>query len=88
MKAYVQLKVRAKSQAEVVFAVESLQKDGVPITTCDVIMGDYDIMVVVEHEDEKKVYESILKIAGIGAVIGTSSIMTMPRDVLFEVIGE
>lgn len=56
-----------------------MEKDSA-IKDVDVIFGDYDVMVVVEHKDRETFYDAIGSLAKISGVSSTNSRMTMESE--------
>jgi DNA-binding Lrp family transcriptional regulator len=88
-KAYIEIRTLAGWQGSV---VRDLQKKKTsekesPIRDYDVIFGDYDLMVVVEHKDRKIFHKAIGDISRLGGVSSTNSRVVMDKEDVEESLG-
>jgi DNA-binding Lrp family transcriptional regulator len=58
-----------------------------PIQDYDVIFGDYDLMVVVEHKDRKSFHKAIGDISRLSGVESTNSRVVMDKEDVEESLG-
>jgi DNA-binding Lrp family transcriptional regulator len=88
-KAYVEIRTLAGWQGSVVRDLKKKQtseKDS-PIRDFDVIFGDYDLMVVVEHKDRKIFHKAIGDISRMGGVSSTNSRVVLDKEDVEESLG-
>lgn len=81
-KAYVEIRTSAGWQSKVILDLmnkKALEKDSA-IKDVDVIFGEYDVMVVIEHKDRGMFYDVIGALAKIAGVASTNSRMTMEPE--------
>jgi DNA-binding Lrp family transcriptional regulator len=89
-KAYVEIRTLPGWQGSVVRDVDRLRSGGKssPVRDCDVIFGDYDLMVVVEHEDRKTFHKAIGDISRLNGVSSTNSRVVMDKEDIEESLGQ
>ena len=58
-----------------------------PVRDYDVIFGDYDLMVVVEHEDRRTFHKAIGDISRLSGVESTNSRVVMDKEDVEESLG-
>jgi DNA-binding Lrp family transcriptional regulator len=58
-----------------------------PIQDYDVIFGDYDLMVVVEHRDRRSFHKAIGDISRLSGVESTNSRVVMDKEDVEESLG-
>jgi DNA-binding Lrp family transcriptional regulator len=88
-KAYVEIRTLAGWQGSVVRDLEKKKnsvKDS-PIRDYDVIFGDYDLMVIVEHKERMAFHKAIGDISRLGGVESTNSRVVMDKDDVQESLG-
>jgi DNA-binding Lrp family transcriptional regulator len=88
-KAYVEIRTLAGWQGSVVRDLEkkkSSDKES-PIRDYDVIFGDYDLMVVVEHKERRMFHKAIGDISRLGGVENTNSRVVMDKEDVQESLG-
>jgi DNA-binding Lrp family transcriptional regulator len=88
-KAYVEIRTLPGWQGSVIRDLERM-RSGEPassIRDCDVIFGDYDLMVVVEHEDKKVLHKAIGDISRLSGVSSTNSRVVMDKEDIEESLG-
>jgi uncharacterized protein with GYD domain len=87
-KAYVEIRTRAGWQGSVVrdLKKKSSEKDS-PVRDYDVIFGDYDVMVIVEHKDRRIFHKAIGDISRFGGVSSTNSRVVMDKADVEESLG-
>ena len=88
-RAYVEIRTLAGWQGSVVRDLEKMknaEKDS-PIRDYDVIFGDYDLMVVVEHKERRTFHRAIGKISRLGGVDSTNSRVVMDKEDVQESLG-
>ena len=87
-KAYMEIRTLAGWQGSVVrdLKKKSSEKES-PIRDYDVIFGDYDVMVVVEHRDRKVFHKAIGDISRLGGVSSTNSRVVMDKADVEESLG-
>jgi len=88
-RAYVEIRTLAGWQGSVVRDLEKMknaEKDS-PIRDYDVIFGDYDLMVVVEHKERRTFHRAIGKISRLGGVHSTNSRVVMDKEDVQESLG-
>jgi len=87
-KAYMEIRTLAAWQGSVVrdLKKKSSEKDS-PIRDYDVIFGDYDVMVVVEHRDRKIFHKAIGEISRLAGVSSTNSRVVMDKADVDESLG-
>jgi len=66
--------------------MKNAEKDS-PIRDYDVIFGDYDLMVVVEHKERRTFHRAIGKISRLGGVDSTNSRVVMDKEDVQESLG-
>jgi DNA-binding Lrp family transcriptional regulator len=87
-KAYVETRTLAGWQGSVVRDLKKLSNEREsPIRDYDVIFGDYDLMVVVEHEDRKIFHKAIGDISRLSGVSSTNSRVVMDKEDVEESLG-
>jgi len=87
-KAYVEIRTLAGWQGSVVRDLKRKSSEkGSPIRDYDVIFGDYDVMVVVEHKDRKIFHKAIGDISRLGGVSSTNSRVVMDKEDVEESLG-
>jgi len=76
-------------QGSVVRDVERMRSGGTgsPVRDCDVIFGDYDLMVVVEHTDRKIFHKAVGDISRLSGVSSTNSRVVMDKEDVEESLG-
>ena len=62
------------------------EKDS-PIRDYDVIFGDYDLMVVVEHNERRTFHRAIGEVSRLNGVESTNSRVVMDKDDVQESLG-
>jgi DNA-binding Lrp family transcriptional regulator len=89
-KAYIEIRTLAGWQGSVVRELEKMRsgKSASPIKDYDVIFGDYDLMVVVEHEDRRTFHKAIGNISRIYGVESTNSRVAMDKEDIEESLGQ
>ena len=87
-KAYVEIRTLPGWQGSVIrdLRKKSAEK-GSSIRDCDVIFGDYDVMVVVEHKDRRLFHKAIGDISRVGGVSSTNSRVVMDKEDVEESLG-
>ena len=87
-KAYVEIRTLPGWQGSVVKDLGRIS-GGVasPIRDCDVIFGDYDLMVVVEDKDRKAFHKAIGDISRLSGVSSTNSRVVMDKEDVEESLG-
>ena len=88
-RAYVEIRTIAGWQGSVVRDLEKMknaEKDS-PIRDYDVIFGDYDLMVVVEHTERRTFHKAIGNISRLGGVDSTNSRVVMDKEDVQESLG-
>lgn len=88
-RAYVEIRTLAGWQGSVVRDLEKIkraEKDS-PIRDYDVIFGDYDLMVVVEHKERRTFHKTIGDISRLGGVDSTNSRVVMDKEDVQESLG-
>lgn len=88
-RAYVEIRTLAGWQGSVVRDLEkmkSAEKES-PIRDYDVIFGDYDLMVVVEHKERRTFHKAIGNISRLGGVDSTNSRVVMDKEDVQESLG-
>ena len=88
-KAYVEIRTLPGWQGSVVKDLERMRSSGTssPIRECDVIFGDYNLMVVVEHNDRRIFHKSIGDISRLSGVSSTNSRVVMDKEDVEESLG-
>ena len=90
-KAYVEIRTLPGWQGSVVRDVERMKSGGTvsfsPIRDYDVIFGDYDLMVVIEHEDRKAFHKAIGDISRLSGVSSTNSRVVMDKEDIEDSLG-
>ena len=87
-KAYVEIRTLAGWQGSVVRDLKKLSSERESsIRDYDVIFGDYDLMVVVEHEDRKIFHKAIGDISRLSGVSSTNSRVVMDKEDVEESLG-
>jgi len=83
-KAYVEIRTVAGYQGSVIRDIrnmKAMERDGA-VKDFDVILGDYDVLVVLEHKDRKVFHKALGEIARLAGVSSTNSRVVMePEDV-------
>jgi len=80
-KAYVEIRTLPGWQGSVVKDLERMRSGASsPIRDCDVIFGDYDLMVVVEQEDRRIFHKAIGDISRLSGVSSTNSRVVMDKE--------
>jgi len=89
-KAYVEIRTLPGWQGSVVRDIERLRSErkASPIQDCDVIFGDYDLMVVVDHADRKAFHKAIGDISRLNGVSSTNSRVVMDKEDVEESLGQ
>jgi len=88
-KAYVEIRTLAGWQGSVVRDLEkrkSSEKES-PIRDYDVIFGDYDLMVVIEHKERRAFHKAIGEVSRLNGVESTNSRVVMDKDDVQESLG-
>jgi DNA-binding Lrp family transcriptional regulator len=88
-KAYIEIRTLAGWQGSVVRDLQNKkasEKES-PIRDYDVIFGDYDLMVVVEHKDRKIFHKTIGDISRLSGVSSTNSRVVMDKEDVEESLG-
>ena len=88
-KAYVEIRSLAGWQGSVARDIEKM-KSGEresPIRDYDVIFGDYDLMVVVEHPDRVTFHKAIGDLSRLTGVESTNSRVVMDKEDVEESLG-
>ena len=88
-KAYVEIRTLAGWQGSIVRDLEKIkrsEKDS-PIRGYDVIFGDYDLMVVIEHEDRRTFHKAIGDISRLSGVESTNSRVVMDKEDVEDSLG-
>jgi uncharacterized protein with GYD domain len=89
-KAYVEIRTTAGWQAKVIADLmnkRTFEKD-TAVRDIDVIFGDYDLMVVIEHKDRETFYDAIGALAKIAGVSSTNSRMAMEPEFVEKAFAE
>ena len=88
-KAYVEIRTLAGWQGSVVRDLEKMKssESASPIRDYDVIFGDHDLMVVVEHKDRRTFHKAIGDISRLGGVESTNSRVVMDKEDVEESLG-
>ena len=88
-KAYVEIRTLPGWQGSVAKDVERMRggESNSPIRDCDVIFGDYDLMVVVDHEDRKMFHKTVGDISRLSGVSSTNSRVVMDKEDIEESLG-
>jgi DNA-binding Lrp family transcriptional regulator len=88
-KAYIEIRTLPGWQGGVLKELEKMRsgQGTSPIKDYDVIFGDYDLMVVVEHEDRKTFHMAIGNISRIYGVESTNSRVAMQKEDVEESLG-
>jgi DNA-binding Lrp family transcriptional regulator len=88
-KAYVEIRTLAGWQGSVVRDLEKIKRseEQSPIRDYDVIFGDYDLMVVVEHEERRTFHKAIGDISRLSGVESTNSRVVMDKEDVEESLG-
>ena len=87
-KAYVEIRTLPGWQGSVVRDLERISGGAAsPIRDCDVIFGDYDLMVVVEDKDRKAFHKAIGDISRLSGVSSTNSRVVMDKEDVEESLG-
>jgi DNA-binding Lrp family transcriptional regulator len=89
-KAYVEIRTTAGWQAKVITALmnkRTFEEDNA-IKDIDVIFGDYDVMVVIEHKDRERFYNAIGALARIAGVSSTNSRLAMEPEFVEKAFAE
>jgi DNA-binding Lrp family transcriptional regulator len=89
-KAYIEIRTDAGWQGSVVRELEKMRsrENASPIKDYDVIFGDYDLIVVVEHEDRRTFNKAIGNISRIYGVESTNSRVAMDKEDVEESLGQ
>ena len=89
-KAYVEIRTLPGWQGSVIKDVERMRSGGSasPIRDCDVIFGDYDLMVVVESGERKVFLKAIGDISRLSGVSSTNSRVVMDKEDVEESLGQ
>lgn len=88
-KAYVEIRTLAGWQGSLVRDLErmkSSEKES-PIRDYDVIFGDHDLMVIVEHRDRMTFHKAIGDISRLGGVENVNSRIVMEKEDVDESLG-
>ena len=88
-KAYIEIRTLAGWQGSVVRDLERMkgsEKES-PIRDYDVIFGDYDLMVVVEHQNRRGFHKAIGDISRLNGVESTNSRVVMDKEDVEESLG-
>lgn len=88
-KAYVEIRSLAGWQGSVVRDLEKMKnsvKDS-PIRDYDVIFGDYDLLVTVEHNERRTFHKAIGDISRLAGVESTNSRVVMDKEDVEESLG-
>ncbi len=88
-KAYMEIRTLPGWQGSVVRDVERMRGTGTgsPILDCDVIFGDYDLMVIVEAKDRKAFHKAVGDISRLNGVSSTNSRVVMDKEDIEESLG-
>lgn len=88
-KAYIEIRTLPGWQGSVVRELEKMRSGErvSPIKDYDVIFGDHDLMVVVEHEDRRTFHKAIGGISRIYGVESTNSRVVMDKEDVQESLG-
>ena len=88
-KAYDEIRTLAGWQGSAVRDLEKMKTGEArpPVREYDVIFGDYDLMVVVEHEDRKTFHKAIGDLSRLSGVESTNSRVVMDREDVEESLG-
>ena len=88
-RAYVEIRTLAGWQGSVVRDLEKMKnaEKNSPIRDYDVIFGDYDLMVVVEHNERRMFHKAIGDISRLGGVDSTNSRVVMDKEDVQESLG-
>lgn len=88
-KAYIEIRTLAGWQGSVVRDLhkKKMSEKESPIRDYDVIFGDYDLLVVVEHKDRKIFHKAIGDISRLGGVSSTNSRVVMDKEDVEESLG-
>lgn len=88
-KAYVEVRTLAGWQGSLVRDLEKMKSSGKesPIRDYDVIFGDYDLMVVIEHTDRRTFHKAIGDLSRLSGVESVNSRVVMDKDDVEESLG-
>ena len=87
-KAYVEIRTLAGWQGSVVRDLKKKSAEkGSPIRDYDVIFGEHDVIVVVEHKDKKVFHKAIGDISRFSGVSSTNSRVVMDKEDVEESLG-
>lgn len=88
-KAYVEVRTLAGWQGSLVRDLEKMKSSEgeSPIRDYDVIFGDYDLMVVVEHQDRRTFHKTIGDISRLSGVESVNSRVVMDKEDVEESLG-
>jgi len=88
-KAYVEIRTLAGWQGSVVRDLGKMKSGEMksPIRDYDVIFGDYDLMVVVEHENRVAFHKAIGDLSRLSGVESTNSRVVMDKEDVEESLG-
>ena len=88
-KAYVEVRTLAGWQGSLVRDLEKMKGSGKesPIRDYDVIFGDYDLMVVIEHTDRQTFHKAIGDLSRLGGVESVNSRIVMDKEDVEESLG-
>ena len=88
-KAYVEIRTLAGWQGSLVRDLERMktsEKES-PIRDYDVIFGDHDLMVIIEHRDRMTFHKAIGDISRLGGVENVNSRIVMDKEDVDESLG-
>ena len=88
-KAYVEVRTLAGWQGSLVRDLEKMKSSETesPIRDYDVIFGDYDLMVVVEHKDRRVFHKAIGDLSRLSGVESVNSRVVMDKEDVDESLG-
>jgi DNA-binding Lrp family transcriptional regulator len=88
-KAYVEVRTLAGWQGSLVRDLEKMKSSEAesPIRDYDVIFGDYDLMVVVEHKDRRAFHKAIGDLSRLSGVESVNSRVVMDKEDVDESLG-
>ena len=88
-KAYVEIRTVAGYQGSVIRDIrnmKTMQPNGA-VKDFDVILGDYDVLVVLEHKDPRVFHKALGEIARLAGVASTNSRVVMEPEYVDESLG-
>ena len=88
-KAYVEIRTLAGWQGSLVRDLGKMKNSETesPIRDYDVIFGDYDLMVVVEHKDKRVFHKAIGDLSRLSGVESVNSRVVMDKEDVEESLG-